>query len=157
VSDTAQLAARGPRAAGHPTALRAAVQAVRDGHDAHYAAGQAAGGSDPDLALLDGDRRYADGLAGLAAVGDLPAIAELADAISLCAQAHAAGDPDLAEAVWTAAAAAIGWGSSEAIAAAKQGARTGAPNAAATLRAAARQLTGEMAPEHPGSGDARPA
>jgi hypothetical protein len=157
VSAIAQLAASGPRAAGHATALGAAVQAVHDGHAAHYGPGQAPGAPDPDLALLDGDRRYADGLAGLAALGDLPAIAELADAISLCAQAHAAGDADLADAVWTAAASAIGWGGSEALAAAKEAARGGRPGAADALRIAARQLTGDVAPGHPGAGTAGPA
>ncbi len=48
---------------------------------------------DPDLALLAGDRLYALGLERLAALGDLDAVAELADVIALCAQAHAEGDP----------------------------------------------------------------
>jgi hypothetical protein len=157
VSDTARLAAAGPRAAGHPVALGAAVQAVRDGHDAHYGAAQAPGAHDPDLALLDGDRRYADGLAGLAALGDLPAIGELADAISLCAQAHAAGDAELAEAIWTGAAAAIGWGPSAGLQAAKRAAQDGDAGAAEALRTAARQLMGDMAPERPANGVIEPA
>ena len=62
---------------------------------------------DPDLALLAGDRLYALGLERLAAIGDLEAVAELADVIALCAQAHAEGDPARAEAVWEAGAAAV--------------------------------------------------
>ena len=48
---------------------------------------------DPDLALLAGDRLYALGLARLAELGDLEAVAVLADVISRAAQAHAEGDP----------------------------------------------------------------
>jgi len=43
--------------------------------------------------LLAGDHLYALGLARLAALGDLDAVAELADVISLSAQAHASGGP----------------------------------------------------------------
>ena len=66
---------------------------------------------DRDLALLAGDRLYALGLERLAELGDLEAVAELADVISLCAQAHAEGDPERAAAVWEAGAAAVGRGS----------------------------------------------
>lgn len=58
--------------------------------------------ADPDLALLKGDHHYAEGLARLAELGDLDAIGALADAISLIAEAQAAGDPLRAEAVWRA-------------------------------------------------------
>jgi hypothetical protein len=93
--------------------------------------------ADPDLDLLLGDQYYATGLSRLAALGDLEATAELADVISLVAQAHAAGDPRLADAVWEAGQVAIGWGSSEAHEAAKQLARTGAPGARQALLSAA--------------------
>ncbi len=69
---------------------------------------------DPDLCLLLGDRLYAAGLARLAELGDLEAVAELADLISLLAQAQARQDPELAAAVWAAGARAIGWGASPA-------------------------------------------
>jgi hypothetical protein len=131
------LAARGPRAEGHPDALRAGVDAVHEGYAHHYGAAQSPGAPDRDLALLDGDRRYADGLVALAAIGDLPAIAELADAISLCAQAHAEERAPLADAVWVAAATAIGWGESPDLVGAKQRARAGDPAAADHLRDAA--------------------
>src|SRR4029077_19973711 len=103
----------------------------------HYGAAQAPGAPDRDLALLDGDRRYADGLAALAALGDLTAISELADAISLCAQAHADDRPALAEAVWVATATAIGWGESPALVGAQQRARAGDRAGADHLRDAA--------------------
>jgi hypothetical protein len=93
---------------------------------------------DPDLGLLLGDQLYALGLTRLAALGDLEAIAELADVISIVAQAHATGDGELAAAVWEAGAVAIGWGQSAAHASAKALARAQDPGAAAALRAAAR-------------------
>ena len=65
------------------------------------------------------------GLAALAAIGDLTAIAELADAISLCAQSHAEDRPEIADAVWIGAATAIGWGESPDLVGAKQRARAG--------------------------------
>ena len=141
----ADLAARGPRAEGHADALRDAVAAVHDGYGDHYGAAQAHAGPERDLALLDGDRRYADGLAGLAARGDLTAIAELADAISLCAQAHAEGRDDLAAAVWTASAAAVGWGETPELVGAKVRARAGDASAPGALLDAVRALTGDVA------------
>jgi hypothetical protein len=137
VNRPGELAASGPRAAAHADALRGAVDAVHDGYEHHYGAPQAPSAPDRDLALLHGDRRYADGLAALAALGDLPAIAELADAISLCAQAHAAQDAALADAVWTAAATAIGWGETPDLVGAKSRARAGEATAGDALRDAA--------------------
>ena len=92
---------------------------------------------DQDLALLEGGDRYARGLAKLAALGDLEATAGLADIISLVAQANAAGDLQLVDAVWRAGAVAIGWGTSEALEAAKRRARAGARDAVPALLAAA--------------------
>ena len=48
---------------------------------------------DDDLRLLAGDALYALGLARLAEAGDLEAVAELSDLISLTAQAQAEGRP----------------------------------------------------------------
>ena len=86
------------------------VEAIREGYLQHYAAGRVVRPDDPDLALLAGDRLYALGLERLAALGDLEAVAELADVIALCAQAHAEGDPARADAVWEAGAAAVASG-----------------------------------------------
>ena len=49
------------------------------------------GSSDPDLDLLLGDQSYANGLARLAALGDIEETARLADLISRIAQLHADG------------------------------------------------------------------
>ena len=84
-------------------------------------------GEDPDLALLLGDQLYALGLSRLAALGDLDAVAELADLISLVAQAQARSTRSWPTAVWQAGAAAIGWGATAAHEAAKALARAGDP------------------------------
>ncbi|HEX2105538.1 MAG TPA: hypothetical protein VHF51_17930 [Solirubrobacteraceae bacterium] len=134
------LAASGPRADGRRDDLAFVVEAVREGYLLHYGAGRLLRDDDRDLMLLAGDHLYALGLAQLAALGDLDAVAELADVISLSAQAHAEGRPDVAEAAWAGGAAAIGWGADDALRAAKAAARAGDPRAAGALRAAARRL-----------------
>ena len=82
------------------SAREEALHLVREGYDLHYANT----GTDPDLALLDGDRLYAAGLEKLAAVGDLEAIRELADLISECARAAAEDRPGAAATAWAATA-----------------------------------------------------
>jgi hypothetical protein len=109
----------------------------------HYGAPRVVWTDDPDLRLLLGDQLYALGLARLARLGDLEATAELADVIALIAQAHTASDAELADAVWEAGAAAVGWGPSHEHATAKRRARAGDPEAAATLRAAAERPSRE--------------
>jgi hypothetical protein len=84
------------------------LAAVREGYLLHYGDARLVRTADADLALLGGDRLYALGLARLAELGDLDAVAALADLISRCAQAQAEGDPAQAEAAWKASAAAIG-------------------------------------------------
>jgi hypothetical protein len=106
------------------------LEAIREGYEQHYGEGRVVRTDDPDLALLAGDRLYALGLARLAALGDLAAVAELADVISLVAQAHAEGDPARAEAVWAAGAAAVREGPSADHAAAKAAWRGGGPTTA---------------------------
>lgn len=135
--DPVALAAAGPRSADHRDDVELAVTAVLEGCLLHYGHPRALQIDDPDLALLAGDRLYALGLAQLAAVGDLAAIAELADIIALSAQAYASGDDDLALAAWHAGAAAIGWGEDADTAAAKVRARDGDPAAAEALHASA--------------------
>jgi hypothetical protein len=78
------------------------LEAIREGWLLH--AGEARVldvADDPDLALLAGDRLYALGLERLAALGDLAAVAELADLISLCARSHAEQRPEVADTAWT--------------------------------------------------------
>jgi hypothetical protein len=130
-------AASGPRAAGHEQDYELLVEAIVEGYLQHYATGRVVRPEDPDLALLAGDRLYALGLARLAELGDLDAVAQLADVISLAAQAHAEGDADRAEAIWAAGAAAVGHGSGPELEAAKAAARAGDADAASALRAAA--------------------
>ena len=86
------------------------VEAIREGYLQHYGSGRVVRTDDPDLALLAGDRLYALGLARLAELGDLDAVAELADVISLAAQAHAEGDAERAAAVWEAGVRVVGEG-----------------------------------------------
>jgi hypothetical protein len=104
------VAATGPRAAGHEEDYALLVEEIREGYLLHYGAGRVVTPADPDLSLLAGDRLYALGLARLAELGDLEAVVELADVISLAAQAHAEGDADRAAAVWEAGARAVGDG-----------------------------------------------
>jgi hypothetical protein len=134
------LAAAGPRAEGRRDELALVVEAVHEGYLLHYGEPRLFDAGDRDLALLAGDRLYALGLARLAALGDLDAVAELADVISLSARAHAEREPALAEAAWEAGATAVGWGASRALERAKTAAGRGDEGACAGLRAAARQL-----------------
>ncbi len=86
---------------------RFVLEAVYEGYLMHYASPRAFAGMDEDLRLLAGDALYALGLARLAAAGDVAAVTELSDLISLSAQAHAAGRGELAEGLWDASARAL--------------------------------------------------
>ena len=130
-------AAAGPRTAGNEDDYALLVEAIFEGYLQHYGSGRVLRPDDPDLALLAGDRLFALGLARLAELGDLAAVTELSDVISLSAQAHAESDPDRAAAVWVAGAAAVGHGGSPELEAAKAAARAGEAVAARALRAAA--------------------
>jgi hypothetical protein len=114
-------AAQGRAAEDEQAAYALLVEAIREGALLHYAGGRVISPEDPDLALLAGDRLYAIGLDKLAALGDVEAVAELADLISLVAQAQAEGDPVRADAVWEAGARAVGAGTSPDHEAAKAG------------------------------------
>ena len=135
-------AAAGPRSSGREADVAFVIEAIREGELLHYGAPRLFGAIEPDLALLAGDRLYALGLARLAELGDVEAVSELSDVIALCAQARAEGRPQLADAVWQAGVAAVGWGSSAAVDAAKAAARAGDPGAADALQAASRKLSG---------------
>jgi hypothetical protein len=134
----AQVAAAGPRAAGHELDYELLVEMIREGAALHYGTPRCLAPADPDLALLLGDQLYALGLARLAELGDLDAVAELADLISLVAAAEAAASPALTAAVWAAGARAIGWGTNPGYERAKRLARRGAPEAVSALQAVAR-------------------
>ena len=128
-----QLAASGPRVAGRERDYELLLEMIYEGSILHYGEPRVVVPDDPDLGLLLGDQLYALGLARLAELGDLDAVAELADVISLVSQAHADGDGELARAVWEAGAVSIGWGSSAELRAAKRAVRAHDPTAAARL------------------------
>ncbi|MGI8427830.1 MAG: hypothetical protein ACR2OB_00650, partial [Solirubrobacteraceae bacterium] len=123
------------------------VEMILEGSRLHYGQPRVVCPGDPDLALLLGDQLYALGLSRLAALGDLDAVAQLADVISLVAQAQADDDSELAEAVWEAGSVAIGWGGGEELETAKALARARNPLAAAKLRA-----TGSLRARRPRGG-----
>ena len=104
------VAAAGRRASGREDDYALLVEAIHEGYLLHYGAGRVVRPEDPDLSLLAGDRLFALGLARLAELGDLEAVSELADVISLAAQAHAEGDAERAAAVWEAGVRAVGDG-----------------------------------------------
>jgi hypothetical protein len=130
----AQLGASGPRTARDQAEYELLLEMILEGSRLHYGAPRVVRTDDRDLALLLGDQLYALGLLRLAALGDIEATAELSDVISLVAQAHARADPELADAVWLAGAAAVGWGSNEELREAKALARAGDPAARTALR-----------------------
>ena len=84
------------------------LEATYEGYLMHYGEPRAYAGMDGDLRLLAGDALYALGLSRLAEAGDLEAVAELADLISLTARAHAEGRPGLVEDLWAASAERLG-------------------------------------------------
>ncbi|MFL5906151.1 MAG: hypothetical protein ACJ75Z_00965 [Solirubrobacterales bacterium] len=133
-----ELAAAGPRAAEAPGEYTLLVEAIREGYLLHYETPRLIEGADADLRLLAGDYLYALGLERLAARGDLDAVRELADLISLSAQVHAengASSPaEAAGALWLAATVAVAAGSTPEHERAKEALRRNEPEAAAQLR-----------------------
>jgi hypothetical protein len=136
-SGPALAAASGPRAEGRREQYELLVEAIYEGYLLHYCTPRVVQVADADLRLLAGDRLYAVGLARLVALGDTPAVAELADTITLSALAQGAGDGALAEAVWEAGARAVGWGSSESHRRAKELVSHGSPEALEAMRTSA--------------------
>ncbi|MBA2514977.1 MAG: hypothetical protein H0V26_11740 [Solirubrobacterales bacterium] len=123
------LAAQGPRSADAPAVYALLVEAIREGYLQHYGTGRVVRPADPDLALLAGDRLYALGLARLAEMADLDAVVQLADVISLSAQAHAEAHPEVADEAWRLGALAVGAGATSEHEAAKADWRRGATRA----------------------------
>lgn len=134
----AQLAASGPRVDGRSADYELLVEAIYEGYLLHYHAPRVVRPAEDDLGLLAGDRLYALGLARLVKLGDVEAVAELADVITLSALAHGSGNPELADAVWMAGARAVGWGASSHHECAKTLARAGSPDALEAMRRLAR-------------------
>jgi hypothetical protein len=109
------------------------LESVLEGYLLHHARGRLIATDDPDLRLLAGDYLYAIGLDRLARLGDIAAVRELADLISLCARVHSPGGAPhsadaqwrVARALWAGAAIAIAGGSWRAHGAVKELARAG--------------------------------
>lgn len=80
------------------------LEAVYEGFLLHYGEPRAFAGMDEGLRLLSGDALYALGLERLAQAGDVQAVAELGDLISLCSRAAIEERGDLVEALWEATA-----------------------------------------------------
>ena len=137
------LVAAGPRAVEAPGEYAQLIEAIREGYLLHYAEPRLIAGADRDLALLAGDYLYARGLERLAALGDLEAVRELSDLISLCAQLHAGRegdrDPDLVRALWLASVTVTAAGSANGHERGKSSLRAGDSAAAAALWRGARE------------------
>jgi hypothetical protein len=133
----AQVAAAGPRTQGHAEEYELLVEAIYEGYLLHYGTPRVVCPPEADLGLLAGDQLYALGLARLVALGDLAAVAELADVITLTALARGEDREDLALAVWAAGARAVGWGSCDSHRRAKALVHARDPEALEAMRAAA--------------------
>ena len=143
--DLGLLVATGPRAEANEGEYALLVEAVREGYLLHYATPRIVVVADADLALLAGDYLYALGLQRLAALGDLDAVSELSDLISLSAQLHAEDrDERLSTPLWLASVVAVGCGSSGAHEDAKRALREAAPDAGDRLLGSARQTAGAV-------------
>ena len=126
-------AARGPRTAGNEADYELLLEMILEGSLLHYGRPRVVITDDRDLALLLGDQLYALGLSRLAELGDLEAVRELADVISLLSEAQLSEDSELARAIWDAGAVAVGWGGTPEYEAAKALARAGDAGAGAAL------------------------
>jgi hypothetical protein len=84
-----------------PSLRVAAAQIIREGYLLHYGQSRWYDFTEPDMALLAGDRMYSAGLIVLAAERDIEAVVAMADVIGGCAEAQALGDPQGADDLWT--------------------------------------------------------
>ena len=91
--------------AGHALGL----ETIYEGYLVHYGRSRLFAPGDSEAALVLGDYLYAHGLVRIAATGDVAAVADLAELISLCAQARAEGQAGDG-AAWAATAAVLGVG-----------------------------------------------
>jgi hypothetical protein len=93
---------------GEPRFTRG-LETIYEGYLVHYGRPRRDAALDGDAAIVLGDYLYAQGLARIASLGDVDAVFDLAELISLCAQLRAdarAGDG----AAWAASAALLGQG-----------------------------------------------
>jgi hypothetical protein len=131
----APIIAGGPRTSGHTGDYELLIEAIYEGYLLHYGVSRLLAGGDDDLSLLAGDRLYALGLESLVALGDVEAVSELADVISICALLVGRGQDACCEPLWRAGARAVGWGAGEGYLRAKAMARAGDDQAHAALLA----------------------
>jgi hypothetical protein len=85
------------------------IETIYEGYLVHYGHPRLFAPADDDTALLLGDYLYAQGLVRVAETGDVAAVADLAELISLCGQARAEGRGGDG-AAWAATAAMLGQG-----------------------------------------------
>ena len=117
------------------------LETIYEGYLVHYGRPRLLEPADDNSALVLGDYLYAQGLARIASLGDVDAVGDLAELISLCAQARADGrDGD--GAAWAATAALLGQNVLDEARAALS--RLGDPS---PLEALARQAAGDDAVE----------
>jgi hypothetical protein len=85
------------------------LETIYEGYLVHYGTPRTFEPADGDAALVLGDYLYAQGLARIASLGDVAAVSDLAELISLCAQSQAERRPGDG-AAWAATAALFGQG-----------------------------------------------
>ena len=85
------------------------IETIYEGYLVHYGCPRLFAPADDETALLLGDYLYAHGLVRIAESGDVAAVADLAELISLCGQARAEGRNGDGPA-WAATAALLGMG-----------------------------------------------
>jgi hypothetical protein len=83
------------------------LETIYEGYLVHYGRPRLYEPDDGDAALVLGDYLYAQGLARIASLGDVDAVGDLAELISLCAQARGNERPGDGQA-WAATAALLG-------------------------------------------------
>jgi hypothetical protein len=87
--------------------FRLGLETIYEGYLVHYGTPRLFAAPDPDTALLLGDYLYAHGLVRIADVGDVDAVADLSELISLCSQLRAEDAPGDGS-LWAATAALLG-------------------------------------------------
>ena len=76
-----------------PSELALGIETIYEGYCVHYGRSRLFSTIDPNLALLLGDRLYADGLVHVSEAGSVTVVAELATLLELCARLQAEQKP----------------------------------------------------------------